>query len=192
MVTRPEAWPNRKLALIGPAGSGKTHLARLFAAQTGAQGVSAADITPDMPLPTGPLVVEDADQLSPIGEEWVFHAHNVLAREGHAFLVTAQTPAARWPLTLPDLASRLAAATSVKIENPDDALLTAVLLKHFADRQLSPAPDAVSYLIKHIPRSFEAVRDIVATLDKQALAQSKPITRPFVCALLDSAPPPAR
>ncbi|SMX33061.1 HdaA/DnaA family protein [Octadecabacter ascidiaceicola] len=186
LLQTPATWPDHKLALVGPAGSGKTHLARVFAEQTGATILNAGDITPDTPMPIDPLVIEDGDALAIANEEWLFHAHNALRRDNHALLLTGKTPPSRWGITLPDLASRLSAATSVTIENPDDALLTAVLLKHFADRQLAPTPDAIAYLIKHLPRAFDTVRNIVETLDREALAQSKPLSRPFVRAVLDT------
>ena len=188
MINAPQAWPDGKLALIGPAGSGKTHLARVFAANSGAQIVSAKDIAADAPLPETALVVEDGDTLSASAYEWVFHAHNHLRAQGQSFLITGQTPPARWGISLPDLASRLSAATTVTIESPDDPLLMAVLLKHFADRQLAPAPDAILYLQRHLPRSFAAIRQVVQTLDREALAHSKPLSRPFVRAVLDSLP----
>lgn len=180
MVCTPDAWPDGKLALVGPAGSGKTHLARVFGMQTGAQIIAAHDITPDAPLPNTALVVEDGETLPVSSEEWLFHAHNHLRSVGLPLLLSAKTPPARWDIALPDLKSRVSAATVAQIDAPDDALLLAVLLKHFADRQLAPAPDAVSYLQTHLPRAFDAIRDAVAHLDREALAQSKPLTRPFV------------
>lgn len=185
MVRNPDAWPNGKLALIGPAGSGKTHLARIFAAQTGARIINAPDIAAGDPLPETCVVIENADTLATAAEEWLFHAHNHLATIARPLLVTARTAPNRWGTALPDLASRMAATTPVTIASPDDPLLTAVLLKHFQDRQLTPAPDAVAYLIRHLPRSFEAVRTVVASLDREALAQSKALTRPFVRDVLD-------
>lgn len=188
MLTTPDAWPDGKLALTGPAGSGKTHLSRIFAGISGAQTVSAQDIDASAPLPDTPLVVEDGDTLPQTAQEWLFHTHNHLRACGLPLLVTGQMPPARWPLTLPDLASRLSAATTVIIENPDDPLLMAVLLKHFADRQLHPTPDAILYLSRHLPRSFDTIRSTVDLLDRAALAQSKPLTRPFVRDLLDTVP----
>lgn len=186
MVLAPLAWPDGKLALVGPPGSGKTHLARVFAAQTAAVVLSASDIQPDAPLPETPIVIEGCDLLPASCEEWLFHTHNHLRAMGLPLLVTGRSAPARWNITLPDLASRLSAATTITIGTPDAPLLTAVLLKHFQDRQLAPTPDATAYLIKHLPRSFEAVRDTVEHLDEQALAQSKALTRPFVRRVLDN------
>jgi len=188
MLTTPGAWPDGKLALIGPAGSGKTHLARIFATLSGAKTLAARDIEPSAPLPDTALIIEDGDAIPEAAQEWVFHAHNHLRAQALPFLVTGITPPARWPLTLPDLASRLSAATTVTIENPDNPLLMAVLLKHFADRQLSPTPDALNYLGRHLPRTFDAIRRTVDVLDREALAQSKPLTRTFVRTLLDTVP----
>jgi len=186
MVCAPQAWPDGKLAITGPVGSGKTHLARVFAALCGATVLAATQIDPSAPLPDTALVVEDGDTLSESREEWLFHAHNHLRANGLPLLVTGKTAPARWDITLPDLASRLSATTTITIDNPDDALLTAVLLKHFADRQLAPPPDAVSYLLNHLPRSFDAIARTVDALDRAALAQGKPLTRPFVRSVLDS------
>ncbi|MCF2871951.1 DnaA/Hda family protein [Octadecabacter sp. G9-8] len=193
MVSAPAAWPDGKLALVGPAGSGKTHLARLFVTANTARVLAAKTLVTNAPMPDTAIVIEDGEDMPVVAQEWLFHAHNHLRTNGLPLLLTGQTPPARWNITLPDLASRLAAATTVTIENPDDPLLMAVLLKHFADRQLAPTPDAITYLQRHLPRTFDAIRKAVETLDREALAQSKPLTRPFVRAvldsLLDSAPP---
>jgi len=146
MVRTPEAWPDGKLALVGPAGSGKSHLAGLFVSGSGALSMSASQITPDTPLPEVPCVIEDCEDLPRDGEEWLFHTHNHLRAKQLPLLFTAKTPPARWDIALPDLASRVNAATAVTIDDPDDPLLMAVLLKHFSDRQLAPTPDAVTYL----------------------------------------------
>jgi chromosomal replication initiation ATPase DnaA len=186
MVCTPDAWPDGKLALVGPAGSGKTHLARLFVATSDACVLAGHAIDPDAVMPDAPLVVEDGETLPEHAQEWLFHAHNHHRANRLPLLLTGQTPPARWGITLPDLASRLSAATTITIDNPDDPLLMAVLLKHFADRQLAPAPDAITYLQRHLPRTFDAIRTAVDTLDREALAQSKPLSRPFVRSVLDS------
>lgn len=191
LVRAPIAWPEGKLALVGPAGSGKTHLAKLFAQETGAILTNARDISAASPLPNAPLVIEDGEALPPSCEEWVFHAHNHLRSANIPFLVTGRTAPARWGITLPDLASRLSAATTATIQNPDAPLLMAVLLKHFQDRQLAPHPDAMTYLQRHLPRSFETIRQTVEILDREALSRRKPLTRPFVREVLDSLTPPA-
>lgn len=189
LVQMPARWPEGKLALIGPPGSGKTHLARLFATASEAEVLQARELRTGAALPEGPLVIEDAQHLPPDGEEWLFHAHNHLRAHGWPLLLTAQTPPARWAITLPDLASRMQATSVATITEPDDALLLAVLMKHFQDRQLSPAPEAVTYLSRHLPRSFAALRDAVDQLDRASLIARKPLTRPFVRSVLDFSDP---
>lgn len=191
LISAPEHWPDGKLSLVGPAGSGKTHLAKVFATQSGAQILPAAQIDPSAALPEGPCVIEDGETLPRAAEEWLFHAHNHLRAVGMPLLLTGRSAPARWDIALPDLASRLSAATTAKIDDPDDPLLLAVLLKHFQDRQLMPAPDALSYLERHLPRSFDAIRQTVETLDRAALAERKTLTRPFVRRVLDSLHKPA-
>lgn len=184
MVTAPDGWPNGKLVLTGPAGSGKTHLARLFQQEQGGRLRGAERITPDTPLPeTGPLIVEDADTLPQEAEEWLFHAHNRLIGNG-LLLLTATTPPSRWPVKLPDLASRMQGTAVISIDAPDDMLLAAVLMKQFSDRQLLPAPAALTYLIRHMDRSFDRARQVVETLDEQALANGRPITLPLAREIL--------
>jgi chromosomal replication initiation ATPase DnaA len=188
-------WPERKLALIGPEGAGKTHLVHVWAARSGARIVPAAALTglaaPDLPEAAA-VAVEDChrlDELGPAAEEALFHLHNRLASGGGTLLVTGVGPPARWPLRLPDLASRLAAAALAVLEPPDDALLAAVVVKLFEDRQLEVAPDLVDYLLPRIERSFAGAQAIVATLDRLALARRRPVTPRLAAELLGADAP---
>lgn len=182
-------WPSGKLVLSGPTGSGKTHLAHVWAARSGAGIYDAGDL-PGADIPTlasGPVVIENLPNAAGDNavETALFHVHNLCLANGHALLVTGSGALPNWPITLPDLKSRLQGAASAELAAPDDTLLAAVLVKQFADRQLAPPPDVIPFLVKRIDRSFEAVRDIVAALDAESLARKKPITRPFASALLD-------
>ncbi|EAR50393.1 hypothetical protein OG2516_02718 [Oceanicola granulosus HTCC2516] len=177
MVTRPGDWPEGKLVLAGPQGSGKTHLARLFAARTGALILDAPALAGTEPLPeTGDVVLEDADRLPRQAEEWVFHLHNSLAAAGGALLFTAAAPPTRWAVALPDLVSRLQAATVVKIGDPDDALLAAVLRKILRDRQLAYADGLIPWLVPRMTRSFAAARRTIDVLEAAALGRGKRLT----------------
>jgi chromosomal replication initiation ATPase DnaA len=193
LIDAPQSWSNGKLLLVGPEGSGKTHLAHVWATQSGAQIISAADLTEDaVPnLAQAPIVVEDADRIA--GQRTIetalFHLHNLAQAEGQPMLITARSAPQRWPLTLPDLASRLQALQIARLDAPDDTLLTALLMKLFSDRQLNPAPDVIPFLAKRIDRSFAAAQQIVATLDKAALEAKRPLTRAFVSATLDKTAP---
>ena len=183
MVQTPATWPERKLVIVGPAGAGKTHLARIFAGDTGV--VIASDAVPDMPPATGIVVVEDMHALPPDAIERMFHLHNHLRNTGSTLLMTAQTPPSRWPIALPDLASRMQATTAITISDPDDALLAALIMKLFADRQMRPAPALIAYLSRRIERSFFAAHDIVEMLDEVSLREGVPITRALAARLLD-------
>ena len=189
LIDTPETWSNNKLMLIGPKGSGKTHLAHVWAAQSGAQIISASTLQEeDVPtLLQTPLVIEDVEQIAgdQALETALFHLHNLAQAEGRALLFTANSQPHHWGLTLPDLASRLQAIETATLEAPDDTLLTAVLMKLFADRQLNPAPDVVPFLALRIDRSFATAQQVVATLDKAALDARRAITRAFASAALD-------
>ncbi|WP_294612215.1 DnaA/Hda family protein [uncultured Roseovarius sp.] len=190
MIEDWQGWPSRKLVLAGPPGAGKTHLAHVWAALSGATIIDAADLAgADIAgLATGPVVVEDADRIagSPPGEEALFHLHNLTLAEGHSLLLTAQSAPNFWPLALPDLASRMQATTLANLRAPDDTLLAALLMKLFADRQLSPSPEALPYLARRMDRSFDAARRLVANLDETALSQGRPITRAMAAKVLDN------
>ena len=184
MVDDPARWPLGKLVLTGPEGSGKSHLARVFAARHQAT-VLQAEALPDAIHPQAATVVEDVDRLPPQGEETMFHLHNHLAAHRLPLLMTARTLPARWSIALPDLASRMQATTPARIEAPDDALLQALLMKLFADRQLTLAPEVAAYLMPRIDRSFAAAQRIVADLDAAALAEKRAITVPLAAQVLD-------
>jgi ATPase involved in DNA replication initiation len=188
LVTEPNRWPSGKLALIGPRGAGKTHLARLFASAQWAVTYEAPQLQPDTPLPeAGPVVIEQADRLPAGAQEWLFHLHNRLGPEGR-LLLTARTSPSRWPLILPDLASRMQATAVARIADPDDRLLAAVLHKHLADRQLRADPRLVPYLLRRIDRSFAAAAAMIDCLDRTALTQGKPVTLRLAAEVLDSDP----
>lgn len=183
-------WPLGKMVLTGPKGSGKTHLTHVWAAMAGAQIVNADSLaTADVPVlaETGAIAIEDCDKLAQIaeGEDALFHLHNLLAAQQGTLLMTADTAPRDWGLTLPDLISRVQAASLVRLEPPDDALLSAVLIKLFADRQIVVSPTLIPYLITRMDRSFDAARALVAALDAEALARGGAITRAMAASLLD-------
>lgn len=174
-------WPLGRLAVAGPQASGKTHLAHVWAARAEARVLAAPDLAAlDLGgVPAGAaLVVEDADRAGGDAavEEVLFHLCNRLAAGGGSLLLTGREPPARWPLALPDLASRLRAAPVARLEPPDDALLAAVLVKLFADRQLAVGPELVHYLVARMDRSFAAAAALVEALDRAGLARHRPIT----------------
>jgi chromosomal replication initiation ATPase DnaA len=180
-------WPAAKLLLIGPAGSGKTHLAHLWAEAAGAEIIAASDLAcADLPaLAQGPVAVEDAEQIGGDhgAETALFHLHNMLAGQG--LMVTASTPPRDWGLCLPDLQSRLQAASIATLAPPDDTLLSAVLVKLFNDRQIAVPPNLISYLVQRMDRSIAAARSLVAQLDASALALGRPVTRALAAEVLD-------
>ena len=184
-----QGWPGGRMLLTGPAGAGKTHLAHVWVAETGAVIAAATGLKQaDLPgfADHGPVVVENADRLADQGDEIaLLHLHNLLAAQGAALLLTSTLPVRDWGLTLPDLASRLQAVAVTRLNPPDDVLLSAVLAKLFRDRQIAVAPTLIPYLLARMDRSFAAARDLVAALDALALAEGRPVTRALAAALLD-------
>ena len=183
-------WPNQKMLLIGPQGSGKSHLAQIWAAEAGGVLVPSTLLaTADIAALTdcGCVAVDDADRLAgdPASEAALFHLHNVLARSG-SLLITAQSAPRDWSLTLPDLASRMQATALTRLELPDDDLLSAVLAKLFADRQLAISSSLIPYLVVRMNRSIAAARSVVAALDARALSQHRPVSLAMAAEILES------
>jgi len=177
-------WPANAVALVGPEGSGKTHLAMMWASAAGARVITARALSEaEVPsaLATGALVVEDA--ATKTDDRALFHLIN-LAREEKAFLLlTARAMPASWPTAIPDLASRLRALPVALLHAPDDAMLRAVIVKLAGDRQLALDEGVVGYLSTHIERSFAAARAALTTLDNEALRQRRPATRALAAEL---------
>jgi chromosomal replication initiation ATPase DnaA len=179
-------WPARTMMLVGAEGSGKSHLAAVWAEQAGARSTAAHALsaaTVPAALATGALVVED---LKPgdFDERALFHLLN-LAREEQAYLlITARTPPSTIEVELRDLRSRLRALPMVSLVEPDDLLFRALIVKFCADRQLAVDESVVGYLATRIERSYAAARQAVEQLDREALRLGRPVTRALAAELL--------
>jgi len=182
-IEDPAGLPAGKLVLSGPKGAGKTHLAHIWAARANAQRVTPKVLVSDLPAllrhaQGAAVVIDDADLLAQTaGEEALFHLHNHLQTHGGSLLLTAASPVRDWGLALPDLASRLSAAAHVPLCAPDDALLSAVLVKLFNDRQIRVQPALIDYLLARMERSLAQAGALVARLDARAMALGRPVTR---------------
>lgn len=179
-------WPDTILALVGPPGSGKSHLASIWAETAKAWTVDAFEIrherVPHL-VSNGALVIEDMDRADR-DEAALFHLLN-LAREKKAYLlITSETPPDRWGLKVPDLLSRLRLAPSISLEAPDDALLKAVLVKLFVDRQLVVDTSVVDYIALRIERSLAEAAAVVTALDREALSRGRRVSRPMAAEVL--------
>lgn len=191
-VTRWPDWPGSALALHGPAGCGKTHLAHIWARQSRAKIVGADELARGEPrelLAESIHVAVDCWPETPVDaaiEGALFHLFNAVQERRGCFLICGRTPPARWPIALKDLRSRLAAMPAIAIDMPDDSLLALLLVKLFADRQLAAEPDVVAFLARRIERSFAAARDIVGRLDRAALAGKRAVTVALAREVLES------
>lgn len=177
-------WPGPLLAVWGPEGCGKSHLAQVFLARTGGRLLTVPDA--DVVEAGGAYVLEDLDSIPSLDEEALFHLFNALKSAEGRILVTARAAPARWPLALADLASRLKGSPAVEITAPDDALLAALLVKHFSDRQLRVDAEVVAYMVPRMDRTFQAAADLVAAIDAEALARKRAVTVPLVRKVLEA------
>lgn len=179
-------WPGSGLVVHGPAGCGKSHLASVWRERSGAEVLSAGDVTAAQSGSAPPaMIVEDVDR--GIDEPALLHLYNtVMERKGYV-LLTAKSGPSQWDLSLADLRSRVSALPSVAVAPPDDQLLAAVLVKLFADRQLAVGEDVIWYLVARMERSFAVARSLVADLDKAALSEKRRITIPLIKGHLDLA-----
>jgi chromosomal replication initiation ATPase DnaA len=179
LIERWPDWPDRIMVLVGPQGSGKSHLAAIWAAAAGARSAGARSIEKaDMPalFATGALVLEDL-AAQRFDERALFHLINH-AREERAFvLITARSAPSSWRIEVPDLASRLRVLPVIELTAPDDALLRAIIVKLFADRQVVVEESLIGYLTARIERTFAGAQTAVDTLDREALRQKRPVSR---------------
>jgi chromosomal replication initiation ATPase DnaA len=185
-VDRWPDWPSGPLVLHGPPSCGKTHLLHLWCDRASAVMINGADVDEEKVAPLirdrcHRIAVDDGDRAS---EHALLHLHNSCLESRGSLLITARQPPGLWTVALRDLGSRLRAALAIAIDPPDDQLLGAVLVKHFADRQLRVAPELVSYLLRQMERSFAAAADITALLDHASLRDGRAITVPLARKLL--------
>ena len=185
-LEEPSTWPNGKLVLVGPEGAGKTPLAQIWAEQEGARLVHPPDLERlDIGKFDESVALDDADRIESAAERALLHLHNQVAASGHCLLLTARRVPRYWNVGLPDLRSRMEATDVVRIDAPDEALLGAVLMKLFADRQNAVTPSAISWLTRHMDRSFAEAQRIVAAIDARALAERRKVTRNLAAEVLD-------
>jgi len=187
-----DTWPNWTAPvamLVGPAGSGKSHLLTIFREEHAAVDAGTSFENAIEAAEQGrPIVLDDADR-EPLTETALFHLINAVRSGQATLLMTAQRLPAAWTLTLPDLISRLKTASVVEIEEPGDALLAAVVMKLFADRQIDIEPHVVQFITRRIERSLAAAIAVVDQLDRAALERRRPITRALAAESLASDDP---
>jgi chromosomal replication initiation ATPase DnaA len=179
-------WPNKVMLLAGPEGSGKSHLAAIWAEEAGARSTMAHALTAaTVPgaLATGAVVVEDLTPDS-FDERALFHLLNLAREDGAYVLITARIVPVAMEIALRDLRSRLRAVPVVQLKAPDDHLFKALIVKFCADRQMSMDEATLNYVASRIERSFVAARHTVELLDGEALRLGRPVTRALAAELL--------
>jgi len=178
-------WPARVVILAGPSGSGKSHLAEIWKKRSSARQIGAGHDDRDAiaAAMAAPVLIEDIDRTG-FDETVLFHLINAVQQGGGWMLITTRIWPAAWPVDLPDLRSRLKAATVVEIGEPDDVLLSQVIVKLFADRQITVDEKTVSYLVTHMERSLDAARRVVHRMDTLALSRGRKIGRQIAAEVL--------
>lgn len=188
-------WPAPALVIYGPVACGKSHLAEVWRARANAVTINAEDVrkfTPEELSARGHhLVIDAADALIGVveTEKKLFHLYNMMKEEKRSLLLTLGDAPVHRAFTLPDLASRLRAAPAVAIREPDDALLGAVLVKLFNDRQLRVGADVIAYILPRVERSFEAIRRFVGQLDQRAMMEKRPVSVALSKSVVDDMTP---
>jgi len=183
-------WPQPVLVIVGPKGAGKSHLANVFLAQSEAFVLSPehfenSDADAVLAGQTA-VVVEDVQNFLDAGlEEDLLHLYNLAVEDHKKILMTAEAAPARWAITLKDLSSRLNTATVAEIMPPDDALLTALIVKQFSDRQVNVSQEVLAYMLLRMDRSFQGVGELIRAIDTLSLAEKRAITKPLVRRVLE-------
>lgn len=189
-------WPSQALAISGPPGSGKTHLAHVFMAKNDAHLIDANQLgqidVRDLVENNPTLILDNGDDVASDHtatkqhEEALFHFLNLLKETGHHAVLLSNSPPARWNVNLADLKSRLNAITHVAINEPDESLLAAVMVKQFSDRQLRIDHGAIDYILPRMERSFQYIHHIVTAIDALTLSEHRNITIPLIRQVLDN------
>ncbi len=184
VIDRWPDWPYRSVVVIAPPGAGKTHLANVWRLRSGALAFAAATLgEQDVTSASAAMLVEDL-HAGVREERALFHLLNLVREHKLSMLLTSRRAPGELDVALPDLRSRLRALPVVSIDPPDEALLKAVLVKQFADRQLAVEPHVVNYIALHMEQSMEAAAAIVADIDRQALAAHRKVTRALAADVL--------
>ena len=179
MIDRWPNWPHPALILVGPEGSGKTHLAQVWRGRSGATTITSEQLREselERLASADGVIVENVDR-GQADERIFFHLLNLARERGIAMLLTARTPPGEWQVRLPDLRSRLRSLPVATIASPDDSLLKAVLVKLFADRQLAVSPKVIDHIALRMERSMGAAVRLVEEIDRRALAERRKVTR---------------
>jgi chromosomal replication initiation ATPase DnaA len=178
LIDRWPDWPSPVVVLAGPAGAGKSHIGAVWADFSGAAKLDRSKIGDDAIhlAESGPVFLDAADS-GGLDETGLFHTINAVRQNGTHLLIAARRFPLAWGVKLPDLASRLKAAATVEIREPDDELLAGVITKLFADRQVEVEPHVVQFLVRRIERSLATAISVVEKLDRMALEQKSRITR---------------
>lgn len=189
MIDQWPNWPSHVVVLAGPTGSGKSHIAHIWQQKSDAKKVTLHGETDDLveAVKTTPVLIENIDQLlasSQVDETKLFHLLNSAKEAGSFVLMTARSWPASWKVGLPDLASRIKAATIVEISEPDENLLTQVIFKLFADRQVEIDEKTVNYLVMRMERSLAVASNIVEAMDELALSKKTPVSRAIAAEVL--------
>ncbi len=186
IIDRWPDWHGAAAFLVGPEGSGKSHLSQVWRARSKARQANVSDVSvetvPEL-LENGALLIEDVSEAG-LDETAMFHLLNYVREQACHVLITSRSRPAHWHIDLPDLRSRLRAAPVAVLDEPDDALLKAVLAKLFRDRQLDVAENVLSFLVVRMERSLAAAGELVDSIDRAALAEKAPVTRAFVSKVL--------
>lgn len=190
-LDRPHLWPGGRMLLIGPEGSGKSHMAAFWAAENGARRIGGAALRPEaadlLAVEGGAVAVEDADRIGRAAgaEQALFHLWNLCGARDCLLLLTARVAPRDWGLALPDLRSRMDAMPQARLGPPDEGLMAAVLVKLFADRQLQVTSALIDWLALHMDRDLGLARRLVAAMDIAAMAEKSSPNRRLAAELLD-------
>ena len=193
LLDNTDRWGSGVLLLVGPKGSGKTHLSLVWCKENKAKHLNLETILQEMEkgLNHDLVCVEDIDIIENAErpkkskiEEGIFHLINSVGSRGGKLLISSSKMPNALSIGLKDLESRLQSFSKTNIKEPDDRLVMALLLKYFNDRQIHIKHSNLTYIATRINRTYSSIYEFVNYIDHKSLVLNTKLTRPFIDAAL--------
>ncbi len=176
LINKWPKWQKKILNVSGEKFSGKSHLANIFKSKSKAYLINGKNINNSIFQKLKlyeSIIIDDFDECK--DEKILYSIFNMIDQDSKYLLINSSLPINEIKFNLPDLTSRSKNCLYVQIENPDDELIFAIILKNFSDRQINIEKKIIDFIIKRIDRSYRKIDEFIYKIDELSLKKKKPI-----------------